>query len=267
MRPPPVSRYEDDGEGEEEEEDEDSAGDHSMMPGKRKGMQRLPPKHRAPRSDPVTINVTPRRQRRRPREAVPSASRIDAVHSVKPLEKSTTPSPPPPPLLPSASSLRNMSLSTAFESLTLTSNMSQIHEQHKAAQPDMPSLSFLSQEEPQCPKTPSCIPKPVQKTPQLAAGLQLTVDHTPLTKYKVISPTPGRILYLNRDSNLVAPAWDTKGRLEDMEVLYSQLKSKLDSASTEKNGMEGSIEIYKTRSMSQLRSRRPLRTSKLTSRL
>ncbi|KAL1305849.1 hypothetical protein AAFC00_004004 [Neodothiora populina] len=42
-------------------------------------------------------------------------------------------------------------------------------------------------------------------------------------------------------------AWDTKGRLEDMEVLYSQLKSQLDSASKENHGMEDSIGIYKTR--------------------
>ncbi|KAF1344493.1 kinesin motor domain-containing protein [Delphinella strobiligena] len=42
-------------------------------------------------------------------------------------------------------------------------------------------------------------------------------------------------------------AWDTKGRLEDMEILYSQLKSQLDSASKENHGMEDSIDIYKTR--------------------
>ncbi|KAG9925060.1 kinesin-like protein klpA, partial [Aureobasidium melanogenum] len=50
-------------------------------------------------------------------------------------------------------------------------------------------------------------------------------------------------------------AWDTKGRLEDMETLYSQLKSQLDSAATEKSGMEEGISIYKARisEMEQIR--------------
>jgi kinesin family protein C1 len=66
----------------------------------------------------------------------------------------------------------------------------------------------------------------------------------------VHNASPGKIVYLNRNSNTPAPAWDTKGRLEDMETLYSQLKSQLDSAATEKTGMEEGISMFKTRSKS-----------------
>ncbi|KAJ9618255.1 kinesin-like nuclear fusion protein [Taxawa tesnikishii (nom. ined.)] len=42
-------------------------------------------------------------------------------------------------------------------------------------------------------------------------------------------------------------AWDTKGRLEDMELLYSQLKSQMEGATTEKSGLEETLTLYKTR--------------------
>ncbi|CAD0018895.1 unnamed protein product [Aureobasidium pullulans] len=107
----------------------------------------------------------------------------------------------------------------------------------------------LEQEEPLCPKTPSQIPKlkPVPKTPR-PPETDLQIYKTPHTKYTVHNASPGKITYLNRNSNTPAPAWDTKGRLEDMETLYSQLKTQLDSAATEKTGMEEGISIYKARS-------------------
>ncbi|GAB7339753.1 hypothetical protein MBLNU457_6315t1 [Dothideomycetes sp. NU457] len=42
-------------------------------------------------------------------------------------------------------------------------------------------------------------------------------------------------------------AWDTKGRLEDMENLYSQLRSQFEGAAFEKTGLEESLTLYKTR--------------------
>lgn len=162
------------------DDDDESGGEQSAMATKRKGMN-FPSLHLP--LNLKNINITPRRQR-------------------------------------TLSPLRNMSLSSAFHTLSLKSNIS-------GAEEGSPFLS--SQEEPQCPKTPCYLPKPVPKTPTQS--------------------TPARTTYLTRDSNLLAPAWDTKGRLEDMEVLYSQLKSQLDSASKENHGMEDSIDIYKTRSM------------------
>lgn len=43
------------------------------------------------------------------------------------------------------------------------------------------------------------------------------------------------------------PAWDTKGRLEDMECLYAQLRSQFASAADSKNALEESMELYKRR--------------------
>ncbi|KAF2154802.1 kinesin-domain-containing protein [Myriangium duriaei CBS 260.36] len=42
-------------------------------------------------------------------------------------------------------------------------------------------------------------------------------------------------------------AWDTAGRLEDMEMLYADLKSTLASAAFEKKGVEDNLALYKTR--------------------
>ncbi|KAF2232682.1 kinesin motor domain-containing protein [Viridothelium virens] len=42
-------------------------------------------------------------------------------------------------------------------------------------------------------------------------------------------------------------AWDTKGRLEDMESLYAQLKGQMDSTTFERNGLEETVNLYKTR--------------------
>jgi hypothetical protein len=139
------------------------------------------------------------------------------------------------------SSFRNISLSTAFRTLSLSSNNS-----------DPPSTKLEEQTAPpvlHCPKTPSQIPKPkpvFNSTPYR----DVHIHKTPYTKYSIHNASPGKIVYLNRNSNTPAPVWDTKGRLEDMEMLYSQLKSQLDSAATEKSGMEEGLSVYRTRSMS-----------------
>ena len=57
-----------------------------------------------------------------------------------------------------------------------------------------------------------------------------------------------KIPFLTRDSR--TQAWDTKGRLEDMEYLYSELKQKMSGTTSERNGLEETVEIYKARSMS-----------------
>ncbi|KAK0659587.1 Kinesin-like protein klpA [Lasiodiplodia hormozganensis] len=45
-------------------------------------------------------------------------------------------------------------------------------------------------------------------------------------------------------------AWDTKGRLEDMEALYTELKQQMESTSTERENMKENVESYKAKSMS-----------------
>ncbi|KAI9804085.1 MAG: hypothetical protein M1825_001486 [Sarcosagium campestre] len=42
-------------------------------------------------------------------------------------------------------------------------------------------------------------------------------------------------------------AWDTKGRLEDMEVLYSELRQQMSGATAARNGLEEHMELYKSR--------------------
>jgi len=92
------------------------------------------------------------------------------------------------------------------------------------------------------PKTPSHIPKLPSRTPTAVRPLKF--GKTPLTKHK---HSPTKVEYMTRDSNTPAPAWDTKGRLEDMESLYSQLKSQFEGAAFEKTGLEESLTLYKTR--------------------
>lgn len=98
-----------------------------------------------------------------------------------------------------------------------------------------------------CPKTPSCIPKLAPKTPQ-PLQIAFTTPITIATKYQIHDPPQERIQYLTRGSNTPAPAWDTKGRLEDMEMLYSELKTQLSSSEKHKSGVEESLALYKIRS-------------------
>ncbi|EKG10904.1 hypothetical protein MPH_11906 [Macrophomina phaseolina MS6] len=42
-------------------------------------------------------------------------------------------------------------------------------------------------------------------------------------------------------------AWDTKGRLEDMEALYGELRQQMQSTTTERENMKENIEIYKAK--------------------
>ncbi|SLM37617.1 kinesin-like protein klpa [Lasallia pustulata] len=50
-------------------------------------------------------------------------------------------------------------------------------------------------------------------------------------------------------------AWDTRGRLEDMESLYSELRNKLNDTTHESSGLKDTVAIYKTR-LNELESTR-----------
>ncbi|OMP83491.1 Kinesin-like protein klpA [Diplodia seriata] len=96
------------------------------------------------------------------------------------------------------------------------------------------------------------IPRPV-----LAQLLPLPPRPPPPTptifRYNATSPSKEPVTpFLSKDSNMRAPlvAWDTKGRLEDMEALYGELRHQMQSTSTERENMKETVESYKTKSMS-----------------
>ncbi|KAI9852272.1 MAG: kinesin-like nuclear fusion protein [Thelocarpon superellum] len=94
---------------------------------------------------------------------------------------------------------------------------------------------------PSTPSTPSHIPKLIAP-----ASPPLLPSH-PLTPCKTSkqTPLPKKLPFLTRDSN--TQAWDTKGRLEDMEQAFFQLRDKMSDTTTERNGLEDTLEIYKAR--------------------
>lgn len=90
--------------------------------------------------------------------------------------------------------------------------------------------------------TPSYIPKP--------RSLRMPVTPTPVSPCRPVkrSTSPKKIPFLTRDSNI--QAWDTKGRLEDIEYLYSELTEKMNGTLKEQKGLEESIDVYQSRSAS-----------------
>lgn len=97
-----------------------------------------------------------------------------------------------------------------------------------------------------CPKTPSQIPRRLAQTPAS------TMQHSKTPSQAPIKPSPSRktFIYLTRESNTPVLAWDTKGRLDDMQTMYDELKEKMTAGISEKNGVNEMINLYKTRSMS-----------------
>ncbi|KAI9762978.1 MAG: kinesin-like nuclear fusion protein [Chaenotheca gracillima] len=87
--------------------------------------------------------------------------------------------------------------------------------------------------------TPSHIPQPKLR-PVAAASFNVTPSKSPKR-----SSSPQKAPFLTRESNLLA--WDTKGRLEDMEHLYSELRGKMDGSMKERDGLEETVEVYKAR--------------------
>lgn len=87
--------------------------------------------------------------------------------------------------------------------------------------------------------TPSHIPKFVPPVPLPA--------ETP-SPSKSPKKTPRTLpLYLNRTSNEVI-AWDTDSRLEEVEIMCTQLKEDMNGANSESKGLKEIIGVYKIRS-------------------
>jgi len=69
--------------------------------------------------------------------------------------------------------------------------------------------------------------------------------YTPKTSMKYRKdPMP---VYLTKEKLTAIPAWDTKGRLEDMEQLYATLRTQFAAAADSKIAVEESLSLYKTR--------------------
>ncbi|KAL1624591.1 kinesin-like nuclear fusion protein [Diplodia seriata] len=88
------------------------------------------------------------------------------------------------------------------------------------------------------------IPEPAHKLPR-----KTLAEKAGETKSKV--PAPPSLKPVNGAVKATtAAAWDTKGRLEDMEALYGELRHQMQSTSTERENMKETVESYKTKSMS-----------------
>ncbi|KAI6886514.1 kinesin-domain-containing protein [Hortaea werneckii] len=119
---------------------------------------------------------------------------------------------------------RNVSLSTAFAGLSLTPRCPPKHQ---------PSLSNIQEGNP----SPSKIPKCSCPPPPLPPPLRHTQSQQVLQ-----TPSP-----LKHKTSLNGLSWDTKGRLEDMEKLYENLKTQLSGAADSKTAIEESLSLYKAR--------------------
>lgn len=170
-------------------------------------------------------------------------------------------------------SSRTISLSTAFAELSLTPRK-------PSGIRHRPSLERIKEE-----ISPSKIPKyactPTLRHAQSAQTLRTPSPtkqkpsrnglNTPMTsarRKKDPLPLP---VFLTKEKLTSVPAWDTKGRLEDMvstdqrmfevfpahtvqENLYAMLRSQFSSAADSKNALEESLSVYKTRGLLSISS-------------
>ena len=148
---------------------------------------------------------------------------------------------------------RNVSLCTSFEQLSITPKQHRKTSGPKSSTKHRPSLSPLKEE-----LSPSKIPK-FSCTPSLryAQSMQtlrtpsplkqkpsLNGLRTPVTANRRRDELP---VFLTKEKLTSTPAWDTKGRLEDMESLYATLRTQFASAADSKSALEESLTLYKNR--------------------
>jgi kinesin family protein C1 len=94
------------------------------------------------------------------------------------------------------------------------------------------------------PKTPSHLP--------VARTKRGTVQAPPTTPSSPSKISPIKTPYLTKDSDLPAfTEWDVRGRLEDVEAMYAEMKANMAGSTLERNGLEEAIAIYKQRSRSR----------------
>lgn len=166
---------------------------------------------------------------------------------------------------------RNISLSTQFAGLSITPK----HERKTSGTRHRPSLERIKEE-----VSPSKIPK-YSCTPSLRHTQSAQILQTPsplknkLSVNGLRTPTASAKrrpqplpVFLTKEKLTSVPAWDTKGRLEDMvsptglknaeeyahlneESLYAMLRSQFASAADSKTALEESLSVYKSRGLSE----------------
>lgn len=73
---------------------------------------------------------------------------------------------------------------------------------------------------------------------------------TPATPSRTFKPSITKAQFLTKDSNIPAfVAWDVRGRIEDMEAMYNELKETLTGTSMERNGLEEAVAKFKIKRM------------------
>jgi kinesin family protein C1 len=73
---------------------------------------------------------------------------------------------------------------------------------------------------------------------------------TPATPSRIFKSSNTKNQFLTKDSNIPAfIAWDVRGRLEDMEAMYSELRDTLTGTSMERNGLEEAVAKFKIKRM------------------
>ena len=166
----------------------------------------------------------PRRLSERPAAALDSYKHIAHVQSERPVLAVRTAPHANPSNQPK--SIRDLSLCTAMRSLTLQ------------------SCSRAGGDEDVDPSSsPTRMPRvlPVQTTTPSSCRLP---PKTPRSSKH--SASPKKLPFLTRETRL--QAWDTNSRLADMELLYSELKDKMNGSTAERTGLQEALDIYKTRS-------------------
>lgn len=159
---------------------------------------------------------------------------------------------------------REVSLSAAFSGLSLSSAKARKSSSGSLQRPKHhPSLERIREE-----VSPSKIPKfscsPTIRHAASTQALQSTPCRSPFKSTTSTSGgglrTPGISVpcgryndeipvFLTKEKLTSVPAWDTNGRLQDMEAMYIELRTQFASAAETKNSMEETLSAYKTQSM------------------
>ena len=89
------------------------------------------------------------------------------------------------------------------------------------------------------PKTPSQIP--ILSKAEVSSA-------TPATPSRVPLPSPVKTPFLSKDSNITGfTGWDVRGRIEDMEAMYLELKDTMADTNMERRSLEEAVRHYKIR--------------------
>ncbi|OBT45791.1 hypothetical protein VE00_03892 [Pseudogymnoascus sp. WSF 3629] len=105
------------------------------------------------------------------------------------------------------------------------------------------------------PKTPSQIPIPSKAEVSSA---------TPATPSRAPIPSPVKTPFLSKDSNITGfTGWDVRGRIEDMEAMYFELKDTMADTNVERKSLEEAVRHYKIKLL-QLESKNSALEAKKT---